>query len=142
HHGARVRGFGRRSPRPLRRRTTVPAVVAAREPESRRTGRPRRSARPARDGDPRRGIVAAASQLFTERGVAGTTMAEIARQCGLQQPSLYYYFRSKGELLDEIVSEANRAPLELVTRVRAAGGSPAGQRYRVIRTDVRAVCAL
>jgi AcrR family transcriptional regulator len=63
--------------------------------------------------------VAAASQLFTERGVTATTMAEIARRCGLQQPSLYYYFRSKGELLDEIVGVANRAPLELVARVRA-----------------------
>ena len=119
-----------------------PGVVAAREPESRRTGRPRRSARAPRDGDPRREIVAAASQLFTERGVAGTTMAEIARRCGLQQPSLYYYFRSKGELLDEIVGEANRAPLELVARVRAAGGSPAVQLYRVIRSDVAALCAL
>ncbi len=117
-------------------------MVAARESETRRTGRPRRSARPARDGDPRREIVAAASQLFTERGVAGTTMAEIARRCGLQQPSLYYYFRSKGELLDEIVGEANRAPLELVARVRAAGGSPAVQLYRVIRSDVSALCAL
>jgi TetR/AcrR family transcriptional regulator len=117
-------------------------VVAAREPEVRRTGRPRRSARAPRDGDPRREIVAAASQLFTERGVAGTTMAEIARRCGLQQPSLYYYFRSKGELLDEIVGEANRAPLELVARVRAAGGSPAVQLYRVIRSDVAALCAL
>jgi AcrR family transcriptional regulator len=117
-------------------------VVAAREPESRRTGRPRRSARPARDGDPRREIVAAASQLFTERGVAGTTMAEIARRCGLQQPSLYYYFRSKGELLDEIVAEANRAPLELVAQVRAGGGSAAVQLYRIIRSDVAALCAL
>jgi AcrR family transcriptional regulator len=117
-------------------------VVVAREPESRRTGRPRRSARPARDGDPRREIVATASQLFTERGVAGTTMAEIARRCGLQQPSLYYYFHSLGELLDEIVSEANRAPLELVARVRTAGGSPAVQVYRVIRADVAALCAL
>ena len=120
----------------------VPGVVAAREPAARRTGRPRRNARPASGGDPRREIVAAATQLFTERGVGGTTMAEIARRCGLQQPSLYYYFRSKGELLDEIVGEANRAPLELVTRVRAAGGSPAVQLYRVIRADVAALCAL
>jgi AcrR family transcriptional regulator len=137
-----VKAVGILFTQPLRTRATVAAVVAAREPASRRTGRPRRSARPARDGDPRREIVAAASQLFTERGVAGTTMAEIARRCGLQQPSLYYYFRSKGELLDEIVSEANRAPLELVARVRQAGGSPAVQLYRVIRADVAALCAL
>jgi AcrR family transcriptional regulator len=117
-------------------------VVVAREPEPRRTGRPRRSARPARGGDPRREILVAASQLFTERGVAATTMAEIARRCGLQQPSLYYYFRNKGELIDEIVGEANRAPLELVARVRAGGGSAAVQLYRVIRADVAALCAL
>jgi AcrR family transcriptional regulator len=117
-------------------------VVVAREPEARRTGRPRRSARPARDGDARREIVAIAGQLFAERGVAGTTMAEIARRCGLQQPSLYYYFRNKGELLEEIVAEANRAPLELVARVRAGGGTPAVQLYRVIRADVAALCAL
>ena len=117
-------------------------MVAAREPAARRTGRPRRSARPTTGADPRREIVAAATQLFTERGVGDTTMAEIARRCGLQQPSLYYYFRSKGELLDEIVGEANRAPLELVARVRAAGGSPAVQLYRVIRADVAALCAL
>ena len=69
-------------------------------------------------------------------------MAEIARRCGLQQSSLYYYFRNKEQLLDEIVGEANRAPLELVARVRADGGSPAVQLYRVIRADVAALCAL
>jgi len=69
-------------------------------------------------------------------------MAEIARNCGLQQPSLYYYFRNKGELLDEIVTEANRAPLELLARVRDGGGSPAVQLYRAIRADVAELCAL
>jgi len=111
-------------------------------PTTRPTGRPRRSARSSPEGDVRREIVAAATRLFAERGVAGTTMAEIARRSGLQQPSLYYYFRSKAQLLDEIVAEANRAPLELVRQVRAAGGSPAVQLYRVIRADVAALCAL
>ena len=46
----------------------LPGVVAAREPAARRTGRPRRSARPATGADPRREIVAVATQLFTERG--------------------------------------------------------------------------
>ncbi len=69
-------------------------------------------------------------------------MAEIARRCGLQQPSLYYYFRNKQELLDAIVVEANRAPLELLARVRKAGGSPAVQLYRLIRADVVALGAL
>ena len=128
--------------RPSRRAGYVPRVAATTEPGARRAGRPRRSVRPTADSDPRREILAAASHLFAERGVAGTTMAEIARRSGLQQPSLYYYFRSKGQLLDEIVGEANRAPLELVERVRASGGSPAVQLYRIIRADVAALCAL
>lgn len=117
-------------------------MVAAREPVTRRAGRPRRSARPSTSGDPRLEIIAAATQLFAERGVGDTTMAEIARRCGLQQPSLYYYFRNKGDLLEEIVVEANRTPLQLVARVRDGGGSPAVQLYRVIRSDVAALCAL
>jgi AcrR family transcriptional regulator len=93
-------------------------------------------------GEPRDEILAVASRLFSERGVAGTTMAEIARRSGLQQSSVYYYFRSKGALLDALVAEANRAPLELVERVRADGGPPSVQLYRIIRADVAAVSSL
>ena len=120
-----------------------PGVVAAREPESRRTGRPRRSApsaastaiRAARSSPPRASSSPSAAS-------PGTTMAEIARRCGLQQPSLYYYFRSKGELLDEIVGEANRAPLELVARSAPPAARPRCSSTGSIRSDVAALCAL
>jgi AcrR family transcriptional regulator len=69
-------------------------------------------------------------------------MAEIARRSGLQQSSLYYYFRNKEQVLDEVVAEANRAPLALVARVRRDGGDAAVQLYRIIRADVMALCAL
>jgi AcrR family transcriptional regulator len=120
----------------------VPAPRERAPGATRRTGRPRRSARPTSGGDPRLEIVAVAGRLFAQGGVTTTTMAEIARGCGLQQPSLYYYFRSKAELLDAVLAEANRAPLALVAGVRAAGGSAAVQLYRVIRSDVVALCAL
>jgi AcrR family transcriptional regulator len=107
----------------------------------RRAGRPRRSARPV-DGNARAEILAVAARLFSERGVVGTSMAEIASRSGLQQSSLYYYFRNKQQLLDELVAEANRAPLALVTRVRADGGPAAVQLYRIVRADVMALCAL
>ena len=63
-------------------------------------------------------ILAAASRLFGDHGVDGTTMAQIAAGAGLQQSSLYYYFRSKEEILAAIVAKANVVPLELVRRVR------------------------
>jgi AcrR family transcriptional regulator len=93
-------------------------------------------------GDPRDEILSVASRLFTERGVGGTTMAEIARCSGLQQSSVYYYFRNKEQVLDALVAEANRAPLELVEQVRREGGAPAVQLYRIIRADVAALSAL
>lgn len=83
-----------------------------------------------------------ASRLFAELGVNGTTMAEIARRSGLQQSSLYYYFKSKEQVLGAVVVEANRAPLQLVERIRADGGSPVTQLYRMIRADVAALCGL
>ncbi|MCU1428053.1 MAG: hypothetical protein JWL83_2053 [Actinomycetia bacterium] len=92
--------------------------------------------------EPRREILAAASRLFAAGGVGATTMAEIARRSGLQQSSLYYYFHSKEALLDALVTEANRAPLELVERIRSEGGAPAVQLYRLIRADVAALSAL
>jgi TetR/AcrR family transcriptional regulator len=108
---------------------------------NRRTGRPRRSGTPI-EGDPRDEILAVASRLFSERGVAATTMAEIARRSGLQQSSVYHYFGNKEQVLGAIVAEANRAPLELVKRIRADGATPVVQLYRIIRADVAALCAL
>jgi AcrR family transcriptional regulator len=117
-------------------------MAASSEPANRRTGRPRRNRRASILGDPRDEILSVASQLFAERGVTATTMAEIARRSGLQQSSVYYYFGNREQVLEAIVAEANRAPLELVDRVRADGGAPSVQLYRMIRADVAALCAL
>jgi AcrR family transcriptional regulator len=108
---------------------------------ARRTGRPRRSGI-FLEGDPRTEILAVASRLFAERGVGSTTMAEIARRSGLQQSSVYYYFGSKEQVVEAVVSEANRAPLELVNRIRDDPARPAVQLHRIIRADVAALCAL
>ena len=61
---------------------------------------------------PRDEILAAATRLFAERGVAEVTMSEIAVRAGLRQASLYYWFRRKEEILAEIVEQVNRVPLE------------------------------
>jgi TetR/AcrR family transcriptional regulator len=120
--------------------TTTPASNRTPDP-TKRTGRPRRNGTPL-DGDPRDEILSVASRLFSERGVAATTMAEIARRSGLQQSSVYHYFGNKEQVLGAIVAEANRAPLELVKRIRADGATPVVQLYRIIRADVAALCAL
>jgi AcrR family transcriptional regulator len=106
-----------------------------------RIGRPRLQPR-SPGGDPSDEILAAASRLFGERGVTGTTMSQIAAAAGLQQSSLYYYFRSKEEILATLVAKANVVPLQLVRSVRGEPVAPAVRLYRFVRGDVVALCSL
>lgn len=82
-----------------------------------------------------------ASQLFAERGFAGTTMSQIAEAAGLRQPSVYYYFADKEAVLAEIVRDVNRVPLEQVRRIASEGGSKAAQLFRIVRADAKTLCA-
>lgn len=68
-------------------------------------------------------------------------MSEIARRSGLRQSSVYYYFRDKEAILEEILASVNRVILDELARINAEGGSPALRLYRLIRLDVRQLCA-
>ena len=114
--------------------TTTPPVV-------RRPGRPRTRPRQGDDSDARGDIVRAAAELFGARGVHGVTMAEIAERAGLQQPSLYYYFRSKLDVLRHILADVNRIPLSIVDRARNAEGPVAVRLFWLVYQDVLALCA-
>jgi len=93
-------------------------------------------------GDPTEEILATAGRLFGELGVNGTTMSRLAGDVGLKQSSLYYYFRSREEVVAALVARANVVPLELVATITADGGSEPAQLHRFIRGDVEALCAL
>lgn len=41
--------------------------------------------------------------LLAERGYAGASLRELARRVGMKQPSLYHYFRSKEELVEQLI---------------------------------------
>lgn len=110
--------------------------VPTSEPRSqvRSIGRPRNDADSVGAVSPRTGIVNAATRLFSEKGYAQTTMSDIARAAGLQQSSLYYWFRNKEQLLGEALL-VNRAPLTFISEVGAGSGSPAVKLYRLLRFD-------
>jgi TetR/AcrR family transcriptional regulator len=84
--------------------------------------------------------VASASALFAAHGVDAVTMAQIAEHAGLKQSSIYYWFRSKSDILASILERVNRIPLEIVERERAADGPVAERLLRVVRQDVLALC--
>lgn len=84
--------------------------------------------------------MAAAGSLFAVHGVEAVTMAQIAERAGLQQSSIYYWFRSKSEVLGSILERVNRIPLAIVERERTATGPVPVRLYRLVREDVLALC--
>ena len=61
---------------------------------------------------PRR-ILLAAATAFAERGFHATTTRGIAAQAGLSSAALYFYFRSKEEVLYQIATSASTSPSRL-----------------------------
>ena len=68
-------------------------------------------------------ILDLATDVMTERGVTGLTLAEVARRLGVQTPSLYKYFPSLGAVYDALFARAAERNLE-VLRAGMAGGDP------------------
>lgn len=103
-------------------------------------GRPRKMPQAA-SVDPRSQIIAAATHLFARRGIAATTMAEIAEAAGLAASSLYYWFRSKQQILEVIIEDVNRAPMQFAEEVARAEGPVTERIRRLIEFDVETLCA-
>ena len=59
----------------------------------------RKEARPAE-------IVAAALQLFSDRGFAATRLEDVATVAGVSKGTVYLYFESKEQLFEAVVREA------------------------------------
>ncbi len=54
-------------------------------------------------------VLRVALALISERGYGGASLRELARRVGVSQPSLYHYFASKEDLVDQIVSQLGQA---------------------------------
>ena len=70
----------------------------------------------------RRQIIDTAIDTIASRGLAGASLAEIARKAGISKGVISYHFEGKGELVEEILSRLLRDPAEFIKpRVDAAG---------------------
>lgn len=67
--------------------------------------RPRGRRRAEADHDVRERLLASATQLFGEQGIAATTMAQIAEAAGVTSAMVHYYFTNRERLLDAVVDE-------------------------------------
>ncbi len=101
------------------------------------------SDKPARASTARRELVEnemyeQATRLFAERGFAGTSLQDIADAIGITRPALYYYVKSKDELLAKLVTEVTDGPLnELKELVAHTDLDPVGRLRALVEIIVR-----
>ena len=93
-------------------------------------GRPRRRKRP-RNADPQAStrveILKSAAAAFRRLGYHGATVEEIAAALHMKKGNLYYYFKNKEEILDELHGTALFLDLEALT--------PAHLKAVIVRRD-------
>jgi len=100
----------------FQRETAVPrAKISARETsDTRQAGteavehavrRPGRPVRAAGTAGQREILLGIAVELFAQRGIMNTTLAEIAHAAGVTAAMMHYYFKSRDHLLDVLISE-------------------------------------
>ena len=49
-------------------------------------------------------VLQAAAKILSEKGYAGTRLADVAEMAGLEAPAIYYYFSSREALIAEVMS--------------------------------------
>lgn len=101
-------------------------------PETERDSRP-----------PVEAIRAAAFSQFAERGYPVVTVRDIMKACGLTQGALYNHFKSKDELLHDIIT-STQAELERLCQhaVAEAGDDPRAKLAAFVRVYVMRHCRL
>lgn len=86
-------------------------------------------------------LVAAAAEVFRDKGYHNATIDDIAEAAGISRPTVYKYTKSKQHLLDLMVSEITG---DMDRRMRAAVGDiedPAERLRRVVRGHIESAVA-
>jgi AcrR family transcriptional regulator len=70
----------------------------------------------ARANETRDRLVSIASDLFHRKGFAGTSFEEIVQSSGVQRGNIYYYFKTKDEILEAVVESRLHEQRETIER--------------------------
>jgi len=82
-------------------------------------------------------IQAVVAPLFASKGYHSTSMREIAREVGMNQSSLYHYFRGKEEILFEIMNDAMDQALITLKQICATDLLPRDKLMNVLHFYTR-----
>ena len=75
----------------------------------------------------RNAVLSTAAQLFNERGFHATSLDDIAARLNVSKPTLYYYVKSKDEILIGCVRKGLQMMQEGIEQTRSAGGKAIDQ---------------
>jgi len=78
-------------------------------------------------------ILAAAATVLSQKGYAGTRLADISALADLRTPAVYYYFDSREHLISEVMTVGQRNVLEYVEGALDALGPDATSLARLDR---------
>jgi len=78
-----------------------------------------------------RAIIEQAARLFAERGYAGTTPQDIAEAVGVSRQNLYYYYKSKDDILARLVAEMTTQGVADLEKI-SSGEGEAPARLRLL----------
>lgn len=101
---------------------------------------PIKQTRAERAKETRRRMVAAAREMFVSQGYAATTMEQIAATAGVAVQTVYYTFRTKGQLLCEVVevtAAGEEDPTPVIQRpwAQAMLSAPSAQRVLALGVE-------
>jgi len=79
-----------------------------------------------------RQIQSVVAPLFAHKGYHSTSMREIARELGMNQSSLYHYFRSKEDILFQLMNDAVDNALTTLKEICAADLLPRDKLNKIL----------
>lgn len=86
-------------------------------------------------------VIRIASQLFSKKGYYGTSIRDIAKECGLSSSSLYSHINSKEEILFEIVvNKAGQGFVDAIKPISDSREDPLKRLRQAILTHIDLLC--
>ena len=81
-------------------------------------------------------VLEAAAKVFSERGFAGASLGDVAKDLGISRPALYYYFSSKEEILSSLVDEVSVKSLKSIEDIRGKDLGPVSKLHDMIHSHL------
>ncbi len=85
-------------------------------------------------------ILKAAAEVFYEKGYDAATLQEIADRVGILKGSIYYYIKTKGDLLDHLLTEVHNEGVAMIRQRAEISGTVFDKLDAMFRSHIDYMC--